>query len=308
MANSSQTRLAEIRETVFGTTPSAPAFNVLRFVPPLSTSPTINTVQSAEMRSDRNVSDSIVVGETASFTLPFELSYGSYDGLLESLMYNAWSTNVLKNGVTEKSHTLEVTYETGTTDAYHRFKGAIANTLSLSMDSQSLVTGSFGFIAKEFEQAEAAIASSTYTAVNSNPIVNTSTGFASLAVTGLTSPAVTSLTLDISNNITPALVLGSKFAREHIAGQFSVTGTMSLYFENDEAMTIALADTVADLTFKVGGASELNYVFVLGSIKLGNPTVTAGGADQPLILEVPFTGIYDSSDAATLKITRTPAA
>jgi len=305
MANSSETRVAEVAESTFGTTPSSPSFNELRFIPPISTSPTINTVQSQEMRSDRNLSDLIAVGETASFDLPFELSYGSYDNLLESLMYNTWSTDVLKNGVAEKSQTIEVTYEAGATDQYHRFLGAIANNLSLQMDAQSVVTGSFSFIAKEFEQAETEIASATYAGVNSNPVIESSTGFASFAITGLTSPAVTSLSLDITNNLTPANVLGSKYAREIVAGQFNVTGTATLYFEDDEAMALALGGTAADLTFQVGGASSLNYEFNIPNLKFGNPTVTAGGNDQPLVIEVPFTGLYDSSEDATLKITRT---
>ena len=63
-------------------------------------------------------------------------------------MFGAWSSNVLVNGVTQSSFTLEKLFETGATDQYHRLTGAIPDSLSLSMAVNQIVTGSFGFVAK----------------------------------------------------------------------------------------------------------------------------------------------------------------
>ncbi len=82
-----------------------------------------------------------------SLTVPFEFSASSYDDLLESALFGTWTTNVLKQGVTLKS----LSIEEGHVDLnqYQVLTGAIANNLSLSVKVNSIVTGSFGIIGKD---------------------------------------------------------------------------------------------------------------------------------------------------------------
>lgn len=304
MADTSQTRLAYIAESTFGTTPSTPAFTEARFTGE-GLNANIETVTSNEIRPDRNVTDLVQVAQSASGAVNFELSYGSFDAFLESLMFGEWATNVLKNGVTEKSFTLEKTFETGATDQFHRFTGAIANNMSLSMATSSIVTGSFDFLAAGFSSAQAIITGATYTGANTNPVINAATNFASLAMTGVTSPELTALDISITNNLTLEQVLGSLDARGITSGRFQATGTLTAYFENEELFELFLNGTGSDLTFKLGGASSLNYVFDLPNIKFNSAEVVAGGNDQPVLVNMAFTALYDSGEAASLKITRT---
>ena len=95
MTSTSETRLAYIAETAWGTTPTTPAFTNARFTGE-SLTPDLQTVVSNEIRPDRNVTDLIQVGQSAGGDVNFELSYGAFDDWLESVMYNTWSTNVLK--------------------------------------------------------------------------------------------------------------------------------------------------------------------------------------------------------------------
>ena len=117
MVDSSQTRLASIAEVTYGTTPSSPTFLEQRFTSE-GLNANIENVVSNEIRADRNVSDLVQVGSSAGGPVAFELSYGSFEDWLESLMFSTWSSNVLKNGNTQKSFTLEKTFEGGATDQY----------------------------------------------------------------------------------------------------------------------------------------------------------------------------------------------
>lgn len=305
MVNSSQTRLASIAEVTYGTTPATPTFLIQRFTSE-SLNKGVENIVSNEIRADRNVSDLIQVGSNAGGNVDFELSYGSFDAWLESLMFSTWSSNVLKNGNTQKSFTLEKTFEAGATDQYHRFQGAIANTLSLRMEAKQIVTGSFGFLCKSASVAEAAIAGSGYTAANTNPVINAASNFASLAITGVTAPELTALNINITNNLRLQQVIGSVDNRGVGTGRFEVTGDLMAYFENAELYNLFLNATATDLTFQLGGASSLKYQFDLGTIKFETGEIVAGGNDQDVMAKMTFRGLYDSSDAATLKITRTP--
>jgi hypothetical protein len=305
MTDSSQTRLAYIAESTYGTTPSTPVFKNLRFTSE-SFNPAIQYVSSNEIRSDRNVPDMTRVGQDAAGEFGFELSYGSFDDILESLLFSTWSTNVIKNGVAQKAFTIEKTFEAGTTDQFHRYTGCIANTMSLSVRAKEIVTGSFGFMAKTATSGQAIISGATYTAVNSNPVINAANNFAALAITGASSPQIMGLSLNVNNNLRQQPVVGSIANKGLSAGQCVVTGEIEAYFENQALFELYLADTYTDLTFELGGASSLKYAFLVPKIKLTGGEVVAGGNNQDVMVKLPFQAVYNSSDAATIKITRTP--
>jgi hypothetical protein len=307
MTNSSQTRLAYITESTYGTTPATPAFNNLRITGE-SLKPNMQYISSDEIRPDRNVPDLTQVGAEAGGSFDFELSYGSFDTILESLMYSAWSSDVLKNGVTQKALSFEKTFEAGTTDQYHRYVGSIVNTMSLNIAARAKVTGSFGILSKGMTSGQAIISGATYVAANANPVINAASNFASLSMTGVTSPEITALTLNITNNLRHQPVVGSVNSRGIGAGRFMVTGSIDAYFLNEELLDLYMENTSSDLGFALGGASDLKYDFALGTIKFNDAEIVAGGNDQDVLARMSFQAIYDASDAATLKITRTPGA
>lgn len=304
MTDSSKTRFASITEVTYGATPATPAFLEQRFVSE-DMNANIENVVSNEIRADRNVSDLIQVGSDVGGSVDFEMSYGSFDEWLESVMFSTWSTNILKNGNTQKSFTLEKTFETGVTDQYHRFAGCVANTLSLSMQAKQIVTGSFGFMGKAATTAQAIITGATYTSANTNDVINAAVDFASLAMTGVTSPELTQLNVNITNNLRQQEIIGSIESRGVGTGRFEVTGDFVAYFENEELYDLFLAGTATDLTFKIGGSASKNYLFELANIKLETGTVVTGGNDQDVLVNMTFRGLYDGVDN-TIKITRTP--
>ena len=63
MTDSSQTRLAYIEESTWGTTPATPTMLEMRFTGE-SITPNIETIVSDEIRSDRNVTDLIQTGQS----------------------------------------------------------------------------------------------------------------------------------------------------------------------------------------------------------------------------------------------------
>lgn len=307
MTDSSQTRLSYIAEATYGTTPSTPSWNNVRFTGE-SLNMNIENIQSEEIRSDRNIADLIQVDASSGGSVETEMSYGGYmDDWLEALMCTDWDTNVLKNGTDLKSFTLEKTFEQGATDQYHRFPGSVINTLSMSLAPGAIATASFGFLGKKGTSAQAEIASSTYTAVNSNPVMNAATDFASLAMTGATSPELTALNIEVTNNLRTQPVIGELGARGVGLGQFSVSGNVTAYFENEELYELFINGTSSDLSFKIGGSSSLNYLFDVPKLKFQTANVNAGGNNQDVLVKMTFQGIYDSSDECALKITRTPS-
>lgn len=304
--DSSQTRLSYIAETTYGVTPSMPTWTNVRFTSE-GLNANIQNTQSSEIRNDRNIPDLVQVGADSGGNVDFEMSYGGFmDDWLEGLMMTTWDTNVLKNGSTLASFTLEKTFEQGGTDQYHRFPGSVIDTMNLSLAPGSIATGSFGFVGKAATSAQAEIASSTYTAVNGNPVMNAASDFANLAISGATGPELTSLDISVSNNLRTQPVIGELDSRGVGLGQFSVSGNATAYFENAELFEFFLAGTAADLSFDIGGSSSKKYTFDIPNLKFQTANVNAGGNNQDVLVNLTFQGLYDSVESAALKITRTP--
>lgn len=89
-AEANRVSIRYLKESVWGTNPGGNGQD-LRF-----TSDSLvldkNAVESEEIRSDGNVADLVDVGQSASGGLGFELSYGTYDDVLESIMRSAWGS------------------------------------------------------------------------------------------------------------------------------------------------------------------------------------------------------------------------
>ena len=137
---------------------------------------------SNEIRADRNVTDLIRRAKRGG-PINFELSYGTFDAFLESVMFGAWATNVLKTLQTQKAFTLEKTFEAGATDQYHRFTDAPQTQCRLQSKPPNR-DRKFRFPAKGSSVGQAIISGATYVAANANPVINAASNFGSLAVTG----------------------------------------------------------------------------------------------------------------------------
>lgn len=303
-ADASSTRLAYVVESTEGTTPSTPTFQTLRFTSE-SLVPNVETVVSNEIRADRNVTDQIQVGQMASGSISGELSYGTYDALFESLMSGAWSSDVLKNGLTRKSFTFEKTFETGATDTFIRLLGCLVNTFQLDISAKAITNLEFGIMGRQGESAAAIISGATYTAANDNPVLNTAADVGAITLTGISGThIVRDLSISANANLREQAQIGSLALAGIGLGRFEVSGSLTVYLENKNILDAVLAQTSVALSLTIGRDTGEKYTIEVPSLKMSNPRIVAGGNNTDVMVEVDWQGLYDSSDACTLMITR----
>jgi len=302
MADGSQ--LAYIKEEAWGITPATPAWQVLRLTGE-SLKVTRETKTSAEITPERDVMDHIQVAGGAAGGINFELSYGAYDALFESLMYNEWESNVLKNGVLQVPLSFEKKLLIAEdTYSYLRYTGMIANSMSLNIAAGDVISGSFDFMGKGGSVAAAAIASSTYVDATTEDVINATSHIAALTFGSFTSPKVLSVSLNVSNNLMNAPVLGSLDSGDIGAGQFNVSGSIELYFDNPDVYSAYLAATASSLTITLGTVTTKKYTISLPKIKFSDAEIYAGSQNSYVMCSVPFQAIYDSVSECTMQITR----
>ena len=116
MTDSNRVRLGFLLEGVdganFGVTPTNPAFQTLRTTAiDLAGKP--STVVSEEIRDDRQISDLILVGQSTEGGFSAELSAGSFDSLLEAMLFGTWADKPGRLNLTAGGAITSVTAATG---------------------------------------------------------------------------------------------------------------------------------------------------------------------------------------------------
>lgn len=311
IADTSGTRLAWVTESSEGTTPSNPSFQNLRFTGE-SLVGEKQTVTSNEIRVDGNVPDVVKVGFMASGGVDFELSYGTFDTLLQSAMCGTWASNVLKNARDRHAFTFEKTFETGATDVFRRYIGCLVNTFSFNFQAKQIVTGNMGLMGRNFLADNAIISGATYAAANTKKVMNCSSDFAALSITGV-SPALQlrSVRLNLNNNLRAQDKIGTDALAGVGLGQFTVTGSIEAYLENRAILDVLDDHTPASLLMTVGSVSGEKYTIELPKLYLTSGDAATSGNNQDVMVNMDFQAVYDTSGSpannCTMKITRAVA-
>jgi len=311
-ADGSGTRLAHITEVTEGTTPSTPAFNELRF-----TGETLvgekQTVVSEEIRPDGNVADVTKVGFQAAGGISFEMSYSTFDDLLESVLTGTWATDTLVNARDRKSFTLEKTFETGGTDVFRRYLGCIIGSLSLDITAKQIIKGQMSVLGRSYDAANAIIAGATYVPANTLSVMNAAADFASLDIGG-TSPEITikRLQLDITNNLRAQDKVGTDALAGIGLGQVVVTGVIDAYVEDIQILDLIDDHTASSLIFTIGSVTNEKYTFDIPKLYLIAGDALTPGNNQDVMISMNFQGVYSNLgpsplDDHTIDITRNVA-
>ena len=304
-ANGSQTRIAYVAESTFGTTPSNPVFKTLR-ARSSTLRPNKGVLTSDELRADRNIADEVRTNISVSGEVVGELAYGAWDDILAGALQGTWSTNVLKNGGTAQFFTFEETSELGATDSYQRYTGCMVNSLSMDINTRQIVTVSASLMGSAPSLGTAIVSGATYTAANTTAVQAAPAGIAGLNIAGI-SAKVRRLSWQVNNNLRERPVVDSLYSLEMGSGRCDVTGSIEAYFENNTLMQAILDHTSGAFSLTVGTVTNEKYTIAFPKAIFGDGQFGQRSQDTDVILTIPFRAVYDSGEACSIKITRAVA-
>lgn len=301
IATGSRHDMAYVAESTFGTTPTTPVF-----VPIRHTGTTLglskDAIESEELRQDRQIAHYRHGNKSVSGDVNIELSYGSFDDLLQATLAGSWASDVLLAGTTRRSFTIERHHSD--INKYLRSTGCSFNSMSLSVAPNSMVTGSFSIIGKSFTVASTAISGATYSSETTSAPFDSFTG--SVNEGGSSVAVVTGIELSIDNGMEALYVVGSDETLLPSIGKSTVTGSITAYFENSLLIDKFISETASSLEFTLTDQAGNSYIFELPNVKYnsGNPEVGGPGA---ITVSLDFVALYDSGTGSQIQITRVPA-
>lgn len=382
MSDANLASLAFIAESVLGTTPATPELQAIRYTGEALKN-TKETIQSAEIRSDRQIPDLAKVGSQPDGNFNFELSYTAQQVFMAAALQAAFvsfdidatcdltaatelvegtaadfddvtvgglvkisgaatgANNGLKrvvakaadgstitlaagsltadesavalnflgktvtNGIDRKSFTFEKGIVNSSGDDFFQvFKGMVADTMELRIESKQIVTGSFGFIGTSYDLGDSTIDNAGgYTEADAGDILNGTNNMGTIEVDGVSATdRFKSIVLSVSNSLRGKDALGVDGNFDIGLGTINVSGTLNAYFLNNDLPTKIKNHTSFGLAFYLEDASGNQLHFYLPNVKpsQGDPAITAINTD--VMIETAFQAIRDTTTGATIII------
>jgi len=300
-SSASRARVAFIAETAYATTPATPAFQGLRrAIGGMKTSKETQPIETAA--NTLNVAEVLQVGQTCGGQYNFELTYGTFDTFLQAVLGGTWSSNVLTEGVNDRSFTVEETvYLSPSGTTYRRFAGAKISSLSLDFSAISKVTGNVAFVAVEETLDTAILSGATYTDGNSNRL-EASRSAASISTPGFSAtPAIIRLMLDFDNNLEAIRTAQYPlFTYHYRVNKVAIGGAMDLYFQTNDAYQKVLDHSSTAITFTIGSTTTKKYTFAVNSAQLVDAETVFNDRNGPLVVRIKFRALKGTSSAITV--------
>jgi hypothetical protein len=305
MSDSNRAALRFIEEATWNTLPGTPTMAPIRFTGE-SLSASVENVVSAEIRDDRMVTDLIQVSRQNNGGFDFELSYGTFDLLLQGALFGTWADNVLKNGVVENFYSIEKAFLD--IDEYFLYTGMMVNGFSLNLSTGAIATGSFDFIGSTATLAQATNTASVSAATTTRPL-NCMADVATLkegsTATVLTGIHVQELSFSIANNLRPVHKITSNVLADVGVGKMDITGTLSAYFATSRLFDKFLAGTASGLEFSITDGTS-SYLLEFLNVKFETDDIPTPGQDADIIESIGWRALRNAADDSMIKITRTP--
>lgn len=310
-ASTNRTALSYIAEATFGTDPGT-AKQEIRYTGESLNFNIDNTV-SDEIRSDRNTTDLIQVSAEAAGDINFELSYGSFDDLIEAAFASTWQTDTpsagldtIEPGITLKSFSIDKHFQDAETESHFNFTGMRVGTFSLDFSVGSIVTGAFSFMGLDATGTEAAPSPSA-TAPSTTSVMNAVTNVSNVLIDAGAAGCLNTFSMVLNNGLRGQDCVGNLGHSGISLGRIDLTGNLNIYFASMSEFTKFKAGTAFELTFDLTDAAGNKYSFTFPELKYETLTIVSGGLDGDVMAEASWRGLYDATDLNMMSIVRDPA-
>lgn len=212
----------------------------------------------------------------------------------------------LRNGTTEHSYTFirEHGGLGSPSTQYFTFLGAVCNSFSLSVQSGSILTGSFDFIGKNASLSSLSTDAAGAAGVTTTSVLNAVVNVAEVREAGsdVADCLVQGLDISVANNVRGLKSIANLGNCDIGVGKCDITGTLNAFFKDNSLYDKYLAGIASSISFKVEDTVGNAYIFDMARIEFESDAVNSGGQDQDVMEAVGFRAYRDPTYGYTLQV------
>lgn len=308
--SSSQIRSAFVPETTPGTTPSTPAFRTSHrpIIMQAASQPEFGrSLTSGGARRGHGI---MGIGVTGALNAP--LVYGAHDELLATLFQATWSSDVLKDGKSRKSVTVENTMPAGVggTSTMLRYRGveALSGSLTLEANAGVMLAMTMGGLASE-AGTTTAISGATYSDPSEADPLASGADVGTITFAGFTLDCMQRAEISFAfEGREPQPRIGTNDLCGYTRGDLLPVITARFYLEANFLAIYNASRARHDpfaVTFPIGSVTGEKYTLLFPACYFGPTEIDQSGAS--VFQSVQIMPAYDSSEACVAKLTRAVA-
>jgi hypothetical protein len=201
---------------------------------------------------------------------------------------------------------------------YQLFSGCFADTFTLSITPNEIITGSFGFMGNEMTTPDADTGT-TYNDAGLNPAMTaplvtgielltyTEDGTEGTPVPWLTASCFTGLEISVNNNGRGQVCIGTLGNKATALGRFEVSLSGSLYYVGDEPLDALFDQTEYQMRVTLNDSQSASYFFFFPRVKFSAATALASGTNTDVMVEFTMQALIDEFRQCTMMAIRNPA-
>lgn len=187
--------------------------------------------------------------------------------------------------------------------------GMVAGTFNLEIATGAIVTGTVGFEGRETELVQSTVLgnATNYTVLEAQPgeVVNATTDVGDLVKDGVPLLAcIQSISINGEAGLRMQNCVGEKFPRGIGTGRFNLTGSLTVYFENEDLFTDFIEHNTISLEFSITDSEGQSYYFNIPALKISQDEIAPGGIDQDVFENMEFTAFRDATTDTMFMVDR----
>jgi len=262
---------------------------------------TVEELESDEMLPGRHMAESRSGVSSVAGDLEAELTYGTFDILLEAAFHGTWTDNVLKTGaVRRKFAVLKENEDIGRMQIY---RGCEVGTVTIDCPLQSKIGITFSLIGTKEEAYVFDADTESFAEPTETVMMTTFEGSLFEGGTGLNH--ATALNVTLENGMEAIYRLFSRDAYDIKLGRINVNGSLSAYIEDDRLKEKYRGETKTSLVVTLTDGDNA-YEISMTRAKLTSSS-EEGSGDDPIIQSYDYRAFNDSAVSSEITITRKPA-
>jgi hypothetical protein len=196
----------------------------------------------------------------------------------------------VKIGTTLRTYTIERAFDD--IAEYQVFNGCAINQMSLQMQPEQMVSGSFDILGMSADAMTQAPRDATITPAATNDPMAAFEG--QLSEGGAESTVVTAMNFTLNNNRSLQAVVGSRFSPDVFEGIAMITGQATVFFEDATLFNKFVNETISTLSVQMDDLNGTDFIVI------GFPAIkyTGGDMDPPSEGPVPIVMPWEAQVSA----------
>ena len=262
---------------------------------------TIEELESDERLPGRHMAESRRGAASVAGDLEAELTFGTFDMLLEAAFHGVWEGNTLKTGDIRRS--FSVLKHNADIGRWLIYRGCEAGSVAIDCPLQGKIGVTFSMIGKKEEIYT--FNSQTESLAEPTDTVMMTAFEGSLLEGGTGLNHATALNISLDNGMEAIYRLFSRDPYDVKLGRINLTGSLSAYIEDDRLRSKYLGETKTPLVVTLTDGDN-SYQISMTQAKLTTAT-EEGSGDDPIIQSYDLRAFNDKTLDTEITITRIAA-